>query len=104
MCIRDRSQPVEHVLGVAVEELRVVLGEVGLGGGNAPLERTLVGLHFTHENLEQGGHGKLVFRDKADLVALAHDERYVVQYLYAVDGLGNALDLQNVLAGLARCV
>ena len=86
---------------MAVEELVVVLREIALRGGNAPLEAALVRLHLAHEDLEQRGHCKLVVRDERDLVAAAHDERNVVEHLLAVDGLGDAAHLENILAGLA---
>ena len=101
-CIRAgiRCDPVEHVFLVALEELVVVLREIALRGGNAPLEAALIRFHLAHKNLEQRSHCQLVIRYERNLVTAAHDERYVVEHLLAVDGLGDAAHLENVLACL----
>ncbi len=71
----------------ALEELVVVLREIALRGGNAPLEAALIRFHLAHKNLEQRSHCQLVIRDERNLVAAANDEGYVVEHLFAVDGL-----------------
>ena len=91
-------KPVQHAFGVTVEKFRVILGEIGLAGGNTPFEGAFIRLHFTHKNLEQRGSRLLGFAHKGNLIAAGHTERNIVQNLFPVNGLGNALDLQNILA------
>ena len=86
---------------MALKIFVVILGEIALRGGNAPLEAAFVRLHLAHQDLEQRGHGQLIVRDKGDLVPAAHNEGHIVQHLLAVNGLGDAAHLQNILARLA---
>ena len=51
----ELTHPVDEVIFAACEEMLVILGEIALGGGNAPLHSALVGLHFACQNFEQGG-------------------------------------------------
>ena len=81
------GQPVHDGI-VVVELLRVVLREIGLAGGDAPFIGSLVRLHLSGQNLEQGGLCKLVAAYESNLVVVAQDEGNIVQNLYAVDGLG----------------
>ncbi len=99
--LRIRSQPIQHTLGVSIEELRVVLREIRLAGGNAPLEAAFIRLQFTHQNLEQRGCRLLCLADKGNFITARDTERYMIEYLLAVNGLGDVLDLQNVLARLS---
>ena len=86
---------------MTLEVFVVVLGEITLRGGHAPLEAALIRLDLAHQDLEQRGHGQLIVRDERDLVAAAHDEGDVVQHLFAVDGLGNTAHLEDILTRLA---
>ena len=83
---------------MSFKERVVILREVGLRGGYAPLECTLVRLNLAHQDLEQAGCRTLIFSNKADLVALLHDKGYIIQQFFAVYCLGNAADLENILA------
>ena len=99
--LRIRSQPIQHILGMTVKELRVVLREIRLAGGNAPLEAAFIRLHLAHQNLEQGSRCLFGLADKRNFIAARHAERHMIENLFAVDGLGNVLDLQNILARLS---
>ena len=94
------GQPV-HDGVVVVEFPGVVLGEIGLAGGHAPLVGALVRLHLAGQDLEQGGLRELVAAHEGDLVVVSQDEGDVVQHLHAVDGLGDALYGQHLVADLA---
>ena len=92
------AQPVHQLHLVALEVLGVVLGQVGADGGDAPLDGTLVGLQLAHQDLHQSGLGQLIFADKGDLVGAVDGEVDLVQQLDAVDGDGDILNGQNILA------
>ena len=98
LVLGELAHPVQNVQVTVVEEGGVVLGEVGEGGGLAPLHGALVGLPLAGENLKEGSVGVLVVAYKGDLVPVAHDEGHLVQHLHAVHGLGHVGDEENVLA------
>ena len=56
---------------IVVEFLRAVLREISLAGGHAPFIASLVGLHLSGENLEEGGFCKFVSADESNLVVMA---------------------------------
>ena len=60
----ELAQPLDQVVVVLLEVGGVVLGEVGEGGGLAPLDGALVGLQLPGQNLEQDGVGVLVVRSE----------------------------------------
>ena len=94
------AQPLHQVVLTALEVGRVVLGEIGEGGGLSPLHCPLVGLHLAGQDLKQGGVGVLIVTHKGDLVPVTHNEGDLVQHLHPVDGLGHIGDKQDVLAHL----
>ena len=98
---RPLPQPLHQIVVAVLEELGVVLREVGEGGGLAPLDGALVGLQLAGEDLEQGGLGVLVVAHEGDLVPVAHDEAHLVQHLHSVDGLADVGDEEDVLAHLS---
>ena len=84
------AQPVDQVAIKVFEIGGVVLGEVALADGHAPLEAALVGLDLAHQNPKQGGVRALSLSPtKAILSPLSHGEGHVVQHLHAVHGLGS---------------
>ena len=95
------GQPVHDGIRSLSNSLRVVLGEIGLGGGHAPFIASLVRLHLSGENLEEGGLCKLVAAYESNLVVTAQDEGNVVQNLHAVDGLGKAFYGEHFISDLA---
>ena len=97
----ELGQPLDQVALETFEEAGVILGEIALGDGHAPLEVALVGVHFAHQNAHQRGDAGLVITHESDLVALLEGKAYVIQHLHAVDGLAQAVHGQNVLASLA---
>ena len=83
---------------IIVELLRVVLGEVSLGGGHTPFIGAFIRLHLAHEDLEEGGFRQLVSAHEGDLVVVSHDEGDVVQNLFSIDGLGNAFHGEHLIS------
>ena len=51
----ELAQPLDQVVVVVLEVGGVILGEVGESGGLSPLHSALVWLHFSGQDLEQGG-------------------------------------------------
>ena len=94
------GQPLRDVL-LGVEELGVVLLEIGLRGSDAPLVGAAVGLHVAHQNFEEGGLRLLLGADERDLVIVLDDKGDVVEELDAADGLRQMLHGQNLIADLA---
>ena len=93
------GQPLDDgVLGC--ELLRVVLREVGLAGGYAPLVVTAVRLHLAGDDLHEGGLRELVRTNQCDLISTVHDEGDVIEHLYAVDGLREVLHLEDIVTDL----
>ena len=94
------GQPVNDGV-VVVELLGVVLGKIGLAGGDTPFISTLVRLHFARQNLKEGCFGKLVAAYKGYLVVMAQNKGNIIQNLHAVDGLGQAFHGQHFISDLA---
>ena len=90
-------QPLKNVELAAIKVFRVILREVGTGGADTPLDRTFVRLDLLCQNLHHGSLCNLVFSDECDLVALCNGEGDVVEYLYPVDCLADAVYCQNIL-------
>ena len=86
---------------IVVEFFRAVLREISLAGGHAPFIASLVGLHLSGENLEEGGFCKFVSADESNLVVMAEDEGDVVQNLHAVDGLADAFYGEHFISDFA---
>ena len=84
-----------------IKVFAVVLGEIALAGGHAPLEAALVRLHLAHQNLEQRGARQLIRTDKSNLVARRQHEGNVVEHLAAVDRFGKVSHGQQIVADIA---
>ena len=92
-------EPVDEVL-VALEELRVVQGQVGRGDGDAPLIGAAIRLAVAVDDLEEGRHGLGVVGDEDHLLSLLDIEADVVEEDRAVgiDRL-EVFDHENRLPG-----
>ena len=86
---------------IVVEFFRAVLREISLAGGHAPFIASLVRLHLSGENLEEGGFCQFVSADESNLVVMAEDEGDVVQNLHAVDGLADAFYGEHFISDFA---
>ncbi len=97
--LRVLGEPLGDV-EVVVKLLRIVLGEVSPGGGDAPLVVALIRFHLSHEDLEEGGDGQFVGSHKGHLVVVAQGEGEVIQHLDTVDGLGQVFHGEDLVSDL----
>lgn len=86
---------------VALKLRGIVLREVCLRSGNAPLIGSFIRLHLTHQNLEQGRLRKFVGTDKGNFIIMVQSKGYVVQNLHAIDCLRQIVYFQNVVSDFA---
>ena len=101
-CILDLGelcQPVNDQK-IGIKDLGVILREVGLAGRHAPLVGAGIRLHLTDKNFKERCLCQLVASDECDLIVVSDDEGDIVEYLDAVDGLGNAFNGQDFIADL----
>ena len=94
------SQPVNDCQ-VRIKLFRAVLRKVCLRSCNAPFVSTLIRLHFTHQNFEEGCLCELVSADKCNLVVVTEREGDIVKDLYTIDRLGEVLDHEHLIPNLA---
>ena len=94
------SYPVKYGHLAAVEILAVVHRHIRSCYRYAPLEAALVRLLLLHKYLEEHRDSLFALTDESDLVGASEGEADVIEQLYAVNGLADALDLKNVLAKL----
>ena len=94
------AQPI-HQGEVTAEVSVVVLGEVAVANGVAPLEHAFVGLGFFGDELEEGRFEGVVFANQGDLVAAIEAEVQTLadNAVAAIDG--SVLDFQHNLTRFA---
>ena len=95
------AEPALHgALGIR-EEFAVILGEVAREDLVTPLDGSGIGLEMAHDDLEQGGLADPVGSDDRQSVAAAEVEGDPVEDLLVAEGLGDSLDLEDLLAARA---
>jgi len=101
-CIFDLGELCQPVYDrqIIVELFGAVLWKISLRCGDTPFERTFVRFHFAHQDLEEYCFCKFVAADKSDFVISSKCERNIIEYFYAVDGLGKILYHQYFIADL----
>ena len=97
---RELAQPVDQVI-IRVEILGVVERQIGRRDGLSPLERSGIGLFFSVDDLEKGGHRTRVVTDEYDLVVFLHVEVEVLEKDFPVDGLCQPLYFLYLVARFA---
>ena len=91
-------QPIHQVEFIAFKIFAVVIGQVGRGDGGAPFAGATVGFQFPVDDLKESGGCDGVTADECDLVAFLDIELYFAEKGFAVNGFGEIIHLQYLVA------
>jgi hypothetical protein len=88
---------------LSLEILGIVIGQIGLGDGSAPLELAAIGRRLAIDDVEKTGQRQVILADKSDLIAFVDAEGDIGKEDPAVFGLlGQLFDIEDLVAYFAQ--